>query len=43
MEEKDIKKAERIVGYAFKDKALLERALTHGSASKNALENYQSL
>ena len=43
MEEKDIKKIEKIVGYTFKDKSLLERALTHGSASKNALENYQSL
>lgn len=43
MEEKDIKKVERIIGYTFKDKVLLERALTHGSASKNALENYQSL
>ena len=29
MEEKDIKKVERIIGYTFKDKALLERALTH--------------
>ena len=43
MEEKDIKKIEKIVGYTFNDKSLLQRALTHGSASKNALENYQSL
>ncbi len=43
MEEKDIKRIEKIVGYTFNDKALLERALTHGSASKSALENYQSL
>lgn len=38
MEEKDIKKVERIIGYTFKDKALLERALTHGSASKTHLK-----
>lgn len=39
----DILVIERIIGYTFKDKALLVRALMHGSASKDARENYQSL
>lgn len=42
----DIKKVgtiEKIIGYTFKDKALLERAFTHSSASKVATENYESL
>lgn len=43
MKNEDILAIEKIVGYTFKDKALLVRALTHGSASKNAKENYQSL
>lgn len=34
---------EKIIGYTFKDKSLLERAYTHGSAQTDATKNYQSL
>lgn len=34
---------EKIIGYTFKDKALLERALTHSSKTQDATKNYQSL
>lgn len=34
---------EKKIGYVFKDKKLLERAFTHGSAKAAARENYQSL
>lgn len=31
------------IGYTFRDGALLERALTHGSAESDPEKNYQSL
>lgn len=43
MKQETILELENIIGYTFKDKALLVRAFTHGSASKEATENYQSL
>ena len=43
MKESDVKSIEKIIGYTFKDKALLERAFTHGSKDKSATKNYQSL
>lgn len=43
MKDEIILEIENIIGYTFKNKALLVRAFTHGSASKEATENYQSL
>lgn len=43
MKDEVILEIENIIGYTFKNKALLVRAITHGSASKEATENYQSL
>ncbi len=39
----DIVTIEKKIGYSFKDKALLERAFTHSSASREATKNYESL
>lgn len=39
----DIVTIEKKIGYAFKNKALLERAFTHSSASREATKNYESL
>lgn len=38
-----IKEVEKIIGYEFKDKALLNRALTHNSKEQKTTKNYQSL
>ncbi|MBD5092146.1 MAG: ribonuclease III [Clostridiales bacterium] len=43
MDSKIIAEIENKIGYVFKDKRMLVRAFTHGSASKDALCNYQSL
>lgn len=43
MKDEVILEIENIIGYTFRNKALLVRAFTHGSASKEATENYQSL
>ena len=43
MKNNEIVEIEKIIGYTFKDKALLERAFTHGSKEKHATKNYQSL
>ena len=43
MKPNDLRTIEKKIGYEFKDKALLERAFTHASASGIATENYQSL
>lgn len=43
MDSKRIAEIENKIGYVFKDKAMLERAFTHSSASKDALKNYESL
>ncbi len=43
MRKEDISAIEKIIGYEFKDKNLLERAFTHASASRVATKNYQSL
>lgn len=43
MKENDVQTIEKKLGYVFKNKALLVRALTHGSANRTATKNYQSL
>lgn len=43
MKDADIRAIENKIGYTFKNKALLERAFTHSSASKIATKNYESL
>lgn len=43
MKQDTIVEIEKIIGYTFKDKSLLVRAFTHGSVSKVATQNYQSL
>lgn len=39
----DVRAVEQAIGYAFQNSALLVAALTHPSASKNRLENYERL
>lgn len=43
METQDIHKAEELLGYAFKDKALLKRALTHASLADSRLQSNERL
>ncbi len=43
IKENDLTTIQKKIGYKFKDVSLLERAFTHGSYSKNAQENYQSI
>ena len=44
MNGKQTEKAEKIIGYAFKDKTLLERAFVHSSyANENNVESYERL
>ncbi len=43
LKDNDIITIQKKIGYTFKNLNLLERAFTHGSYSKNAQENYQSL
>lgn len=43
MENNRIVEIEKIIGYTFCDKKLLERAFTHGSKETDAQKNYQSL
>ncbi len=43
MKDSDIFTIEKKIGYTFKNKALLERAFTHSSASREATKNYESL
>lgn len=43
MKNNDIVTIEKKIGYRFKDKAVLERAFTHSSASREATKNYESL
>lgn len=43
MDSKTISAIENKIGYVFKNKAMLERAFTHSSASRDALKNYESL
>ncbi len=43
MDSRRIAEIENKIGYTFSNKALLERAFTHSSASKDALKNYESL
>lgn len=43
MKESDVVAVQKIIGYAFRDKALLFRAFTHSSASADATKNYESL
>lgn len=43
LKDNDIVTLEKKIGYTFKNKALLERAITHSSACSSALKNYQSL
>ncbi len=39
----EIENIEKIIGYSFKDKSLLEKAFIHSSARKSTKENYQRL
>jgi len=39
----DTNAIEKTIGYVFKNKALLQRAFTHSSASKKGTQNYESL
>lgn len=43
MENNKIVEIEKIIGYTFCDKSLLERAFTHSSKESEATKNYQSL
>lgn len=43
MDGRRISEIENKIGYVFTSKALLERAFTHSSASRDALKNYESL
>lgn len=43
MKNNEIVEIEKIIGYKFSDKNLLERAFTHGSKDRDATKNYQSL
>ena len=44
MNGKQTEKAEKIIGYAFKNKTLLERAFIHSSyANENNVESYERL
>jgi len=43
MNPNDIRTIEKKIGYEFKNKPLLERALTHASFDTTATKNYQSL
>ncbi len=43
MKSNDIVTIEKKLGYAFKNKALLERAFTHSSVTRDAQKNYESL
>lgn len=43
MSDGTVREIEKIVGYTFKDRRLLERAFTHGSKDQSATKNYQSL